>query len=238
MLVSAGPNREAIDPVRFISNRSTGKMGYALAAAAWRRGAEVVLVSGPTAQPAPHGVRLRPTTTAGEMCEAVLRECEAASMIFMAAAVADYRPVRPAAHKIKKGQGPLSIELERTVDILGELRRRKGDRLLVGFAAETENVVANAERKRRDKGLDLMVANDVSRADAGFAAETNEVVLIDAGGRQEIGLAGKDEIAERILDRAVELHRGAAAGGGSSRVRELRRPAGAAVLRAKPRRGR
>jgi phosphopantothenoylcysteine decarboxylase/phosphopantothenate--cysteine ligase len=239
VLVSAGPNREAIDPVRFISNRSTGRMGHALASAAWRRGAEVVLVSGPTAQPAPHGLRVVPVTTAAEMCEALLRECEAASMIFMAAAVADYRPIRPAAQKIKKGQGTLSIELERTVDILGELRRRKGDRLLVGFAAETENVVANAQRKFRDKGLDLMVANDVSRNDAGFATETNEVVLIDRGGRRDIALADKDEIADRVLDRALELRRGAAgAAGETSRVRELRPPVGTAALRAKRRRDR
>jgi phosphopantothenoylcysteine decarboxylase/phosphopantothenate--cysteine ligase len=208
VLVTAGPNREPIDPVRFISNRSSGRMGYAVAAAAWRRGADVVLVSGPTALDPPHGVRLVPATTAAEMRNAVTRELDDATMLLMAAAVADYRPAAPAAQKLKKHPGPLRLELERTVDILGELRGRTGDRLVVGFAAETENVVGNAERKLREKGLDLIVANDVARSDAGFEVDTNAVVLIDASGRTDVPLASKAEIADRILDRVVALRRG------------------------------
>jgi phosphopantothenoylcysteine decarboxylase/phosphopantothenate--cysteine ligase len=207
VLVTAGPNREPIDPVRFISNRSTGRMGYALAAAAWRRGAEVTLISGPTALEIPHGVRGVRVATAAEMREAVGREFEAATMLFMAAAVADYRPAAPAAQKLKKQAGPLRLELERTADILGELRGRAGQRLMVGFAAETENVVGNAERKLRSKQLDLIVANDVAGTDTGFEVETNAVVLIDASGRHDVPLASKDEIADRILDRAVALQR-------------------------------
>ena len=207
VLVTAGPNREPIDPVRFVSSRSSGRMGYALAAAAWRRGADVVLVSGPTGLDPPHGVRLVPASSAAEMRDAVGREFDAATMLFMAAAVADYRPAKPAAQKLKKQPGPLLLELERTADILGELRGRAGDRLMVGFAAETENVVGNAERKRRSKQLDLIVANDVARADTGFEVETNAVALIDARGRTDVPLASKDEIADRILDRALALQR-------------------------------
>jgi phosphopantothenoylcysteine decarboxylase/phosphopantothenate--cysteine ligase len=207
VLVTAGPNREALDPVRFISNRSSGRMGYALAAAAWRRGADVVLISGPTELTPPHGVRRIAVTTAAEMRDAVVAEFEAATMLLMAAAVADYRPAAPAAQKLKKQPGRVQLELERTVDILGELGGGAGERLLVGFAAETENVVANAERKLRGKQLDLVVANDVSRSDAGFEVDTNAVVLIDKRGRTQVPLAGKDEVAERILDRAVALRR-------------------------------
>jgi phosphopantothenoylcysteine decarboxylase/phosphopantothenate--cysteine ligase len=208
VLVTAGPNREPIDPVRFISNRSTGRMGYALAAAAWRRGAEVVLVSGPVALPVPHGVRCERVNTAAEMRDAVRRELDAASMLFMAAAVADYRPAKVAPKKLKKTDGPMRIELERTVDILAELRGAPGERLMVGFAAETDDVLRNAERKLASKGLDLIVANDVSRADAGFEVDTNAVTLIDASGRTDVPLASKDDVADRILDRALALKRG------------------------------
>jgi len=207
VLVTAGPNREAIDPVRFISNRSTGRMGYAVAAAAWRRGADVVLVSGPTALDPPHGVRCVPVTTAAQMRDAVVRELGPATMLVMAAAVADYRPVRTSAQKLKKQPGPLRLELERTVDILGELAGRGGDRLMIGFAAETEQVAENAARKLRSKQLDLIVANDVAGTDTGFAVETNAVVLIDASGRHDVPLASKDEVADRILDRAITLQR-------------------------------
>jgi phosphopantothenoylcysteine decarboxylase / phosphopantothenate---cysteine ligase len=207
VLVTAGPNREAIDPVRFISNRSTGRMGYALAAAAWRRGADVVLVSGPTAIDPPHGVRVVAANSAADMRDAIQREFENSTMLFMAAAVADYRPSAPAAQKLKKQPGPMSLQLERTVDILGELAGRAGDRLMVGFAAETENVIANAQRKLRGKQLDLIVANDVARADAGFEVDTNAVMLIDASGRTEVPLASKDVVADRILDRAVAMRR-------------------------------
>jgi phosphopantothenoylcysteine decarboxylase / phosphopantothenate---cysteine ligase len=207
VLVTAGPNREPIDPVRFLSNRSSGRMGYAVAAAAWRRGADVTLISGPTALDAPHGVHCVRVTTAAAMRDAVTAAIEPATMLFMAAAVADYRPAAPSAQKLKKQPGPLRLELERTVDILGELRGRGGERLMVGFAAETENVVGNAERKLRSKQLDLIVANDVAGSDTGFEVDTNAVVLIDAGGRHQVPLASKDEIADRILDRAVALQR-------------------------------
>lgn len=215
VLVSAGPSREPIDPVRFVSNRSTGKMGYALAAAAWRRGAEVVLASGPTALAVPHGVRAVTAPTAADMLEAVGRELEWATIVLMAAAVADYRPRRVAAQKIKKGHGPLVIELERTVDILRELSARKGDRFVVGFAAETEHVIANAKRKLQEKNLDMIVANDVSRLDAGFAADANEVIILDALGRTEVALAPKEEVADRILDRILAV-RAARRGGGKA----------------------
>lgn len=210
VLVSAGPNRERIDPVRFLSNRSTGKMGYALAGAAWRRGAEVALVSGPTALEPPRGVRLTKVTTAEEMRKAVEEEFRRADVLMMAAAVADYRPSRPAPQKLKKEAGPLRIELERTTDILAALAPRKGRRLVVGFAAETENAVENARRKLRDKRLDLIVVNDVSRSDAGFEVDTNAVLLIDPATTVEVPLASKHEVAERILDRVEALlkHRG------------------------------
>jgi phosphopantothenoylcysteine decarboxylase/phosphopantothenate--cysteine ligase len=205
VLVTAGPNREAIDPVRFISNRSTGRMGYALASAAWRRGAEVVLVSGPTALPDPHGVRCVRVQTAAEMHDAVLREFPASTVLLMAAAVADYRPATTRRQKLKKTDGPMQLELTRTIDILGALRGRAGRRVVVGFAAETEAVEDNAARKLRDKGLSLMVANDVTAPNAGFAVDTNAVTLIDASGRTDVPLASKDTVAETILDRVVEL---------------------------------
>jgi len=211
ILVTAGPNREPIDPVRFISNRSTGRMGYALASAAWRRGAEVVLVSGPTALPDPHGVHCVRVQTAAEMHAAVLREFPASTMLLMAAAVADYRPTTTRAQKLKKTEGPMQLELTRTVDILGALRGRAGRRLVVGFAAETADVEANAARKLESKGLDLIVANDVTAPNAGFEVATNAVTLIDRSGRTAVPLASKDEVAERILDRVVELGRARAA---------------------------
>jgi len=208
VLVTAGPNREPIDPVRFISNRSTGKMGFAVAAAAWRRGAEVTLIAGPTALPTPHGVRRCDVSTAEEMRQAVLAEFDAATVILMAAAVADYRPQRVARDKLKKGSGGLSIELDRTVDILKELGPRKGTRVLVGFAAETEQVIGNAERKLTEKDLDLIVANDVAGTQTGFAVDTNAVTIIDRSGRHEaVPLMTKQEVADRILDRVVALKR-------------------------------
>jgi phosphopantothenoylcysteine decarboxylase/phosphopantothenate--cysteine ligase len=230
VLVTAGPNREPIDPVRFLSSRSSGRMGYAIAAAAWRRAADVVLISGPTALAAPHGVRCERVTTAADMRAAVQRELAAATMVVMAAAVADYRPARPSAQKVKKTDGPLHLELERTVDILGELRGRAGGRLMVGFAAETEDVLANAARKLRDKQLDLIVANDVSGPNTGFEVDTNAVTLLDAEGRHDVPLASKDEVADRILDRAAALQR-------ARRVRPLPRQRPARRARAaRPRR--
>lgn len=206
VLVTAGPNREPIDPVRFISNRSTGKMGFAVAAAAWRRGAEVTLVAGPTALATPHGVRRRDVSSAEEMRAAVVDEFATTSILFMAAAVADYRPARVAQEKLKKGSGRLVLELDRTVDILAELAPRKGERFVVGFAAETEQVIANAERKLEEKNLDLIIANDVASSETGFAVDTNAVTMIDRSGRHEsVPLMSKDAVADRILDHVVAL---------------------------------
>ncbi len=212
ILITAGPNREPLDPVRFISNRSTGKMGFALAAAAWRRGAEVVLVAGPTALPAPHGVHRRNVGSAEEMHRAVVAEYGTATMVLMAAAVADYRPARVAKEKLKKGSGRMMLELERTVDILSELAPGKGARIIVGFAAETEQVLANAERKLSEKGLDLIVANDVAGAQTGFEVDTNAVTILDRnGGREDVPLMSKDAVADRILDHVKAYkHQGAA----------------------------
>ncbi len=209
VLVTAGPNREPIDPVRFISNRSTGKMGFAVAAAAWRRGAEVTLVAGPTALPTPQGVLRRDVATAEDMRQAVAAEFDNATMLFMAAAVADYRPARVANEKLKKGSGRMVLELDRTVDILGELAPRKEARTVVGFAAETEDVLANAERKLRAKHLDLIVANDVAGTQTGFEVDTNAVTMIDRTGHHEtVPLMSKDAVADRILDRALRLKQG------------------------------
>ncbi|HVN86204.1 MAG TPA: bifunctional phosphopantothenoylcysteine decarboxylase/phosphopantothenate--cysteine ligase CoaBC [Candidatus Binatia bacterium] len=203
VLVTAGPNREPIDPVRFISNRSTGKMGFALAAAAWRRGADVTLIAGPTSLSTPHGVRRIDVTTAESMHRAVSAEFERASVVLMSAAVADYRPTRVASQKVKKTAGPMAIELERTVDILADIAPRKGRRIVAGFAAETESVLANAQRKLREKHLDLIVANDVSRSDAGFEVDTNAVTIVSVDGNEELPLLSKTDVADRILDRVV-----------------------------------
>jgi phosphopantothenoylcysteine decarboxylase/phosphopantothenate--cysteine ligase len=206
ILVTAGPNREAIDPVRFISNHSTGKMGFALAGAAWRRGAAVTLVAGPTMLPTPHGVRRVDVVSAEDMRQAVAQEFRPATILFMTAAVADYRPARAAREKLKKGPDRLVLELDRTVDILAELAPQKGSRFVVGFAAETEQVIANAERKLTDKNLDLIVANDVAGPDTGFAVDTNSVVLIDrTGQRLDVPLMSKEAVAERIIDHVVAL---------------------------------
>jgi phosphopantothenoylcysteine decarboxylase/phosphopantothenate--cysteine ligase len=209
VLVTAGPTREAIDPVRFISNRSSGKMGFAVAAAARRRGASVVLVTGPTALDAPPGVERIPVTTAAEMREAVLAREPWASIVVMTAAVADYRMANPARQKIKKAGGALSLTLEPTNDILAELgARRRADRVLVGFAAETEHGIEHARRKLREKRLDLIVLNDVSQADAGFDVDTNRVWLIGAEGEAEgWPLLDKDEVAERLMERVAGMSR-------------------------------
>ncbi|MGD0946492.1 MAG: bifunctional phosphopantothenoylcysteine decarboxylase/phosphopantothenate--cysteine ligase CoaBC [Candidatus Binatia bacterium] len=213
ILVTAGPNREPLDPVRFISNRSTGKMGFALAAAAWRRGAQVSLIAGSCALPTPHGVQRRDVVTAEEMHRTVGAEYESATIILMAAAVADYRPARVASVKLKKGSSPMVLELERTTDILADLAPRKGSRIVVGFAAETEQLVANAERKLAEKDLDLIVANDVAGAKTGFAVDTNAVTIIDRSGHREtVPLMSKDAVADRILDRVLAYKRQHAAG--------------------------
>ena len=210
VIVTAGPNCEPIDPVRFIGNRSTGKMGFALARVALQRGADVTLVSGPTALAAPRGVEFCAVRTAVEMQRAVEQHYDRATMVVSAAAIADYRPAQVAAQKIKKGDGALSIALERNPDVLAGLGRNKGSRLLVGFATETEDVVQNAERKLRAKNLDLIVANDVTQAGAGFAGDTNIVTLLDrTGGRAVLPLLSKDEVAHRVYDRLLALKKSA-----------------------------
>jgi phosphopantothenoylcysteine decarboxylase / phosphopantothenate---cysteine ligase len=206
VLVTAGPTREPLDPVRFLSNRSSGKMGYAIAEAAAARGAHVILVSGPTALSAPPGVDLIHVETAEEMYRAVLAKLEPAGVVVKAAAVADYRPKRTADRKIKKEHAASEIALEPTPDILAELGRRKGKRILVGFAAETDDLLANAKTKLQRKNLDLVVANDVRAAGAGFDVDTNVVTMLDAaGGVEELPLLPKRQIADRILDRVKAL---------------------------------
>jgi phosphopantothenoylcysteine decarboxylase/phosphopantothenate--cysteine ligase len=209
VLVTAGPTVEDIDPVRYVSNRSSGAMGYRLAEAARDRGARVILVSGPTALQAPHGVTLVAVRSAEEMQQAVAAQLGAATVVVGAAAVSDYRPAQASAAKIKKSEGPMRLELVRTPDILKQVGTAKGGRLLVGFAAETEDLVANARRKLEAKNLDLIVANDVTAPGAGFGGATNAVVLLRRdGSRRDVPLATKREIAERILDEVVALRAG------------------------------
>jgi phosphopantothenoylcysteine decarboxylase/phosphopantothenate--cysteine ligase len=206
VLVTAGPTREPLDPVRYISNRSSGKMGYAIVEAAARRGARVILVSGPTALPPPREVQVVQVETAQEMYDAVLARLETVTVVIKAAAVADYRPKQVARQKIKKDERVPEVTLESTPDILAEVGKRKGRRILVGFAAETHDLVANARKKLQRKNLDLMVANDVSQPGAGFDADTNVVKILDAkGGVEELPLLPKPAVADRILDRVVQL---------------------------------
>jgi phosphopantothenoylcysteine decarboxylase / phosphopantothenate---cysteine ligase len=205
VVVSAGPTVEDIDPVRFISNRSSGRMGYRLAEVARDRGAKVVLVTGPTALAVPRGVEVVSVRSAEEMARAVLDKAAAAGIVAMAAAVSDYRPAEKAPNKIKKQDGGQSLELVRTQDILESLGEAKGQRFLIGFAAETEKLLESARKKRAEKRIDLMVANDVSRNGSGFASEKNAAVLIDAKGETELPLMSKRELAERIWDRVAEL---------------------------------
>lgn len=213
VLVTAGPTEEPLDPVRFLSNRSSGRMGYALAAAARDRGARVILVSGRTALAPPAGVECLEVQTAQEMFDAVMDRLPETTILIGAAAVADYRPVERAAHKAKKRGEAISLTLEPTPDILAEAGGRKGDRLLVGFAAETRDLLENAREKLRKKNLDLVVANDVTEAGAGFAVETNRVTILGRdGGVEALPLLSKIEAAHRILDRVLLLLR---AGGGA-----------------------
>jgi phosphopantothenoylcysteine decarboxylase/phosphopantothenate--cysteine ligase len=208
VIVTAGPTREAIDPVRFVGNRSSGKMGYALAVAARNRGARVVLISGPTELQPPPGIELIRVTTAAEMRDAVVPRAAHADVVIMAAAVADYAPAAAPQQKIHKDSDTLTLSLVRTPDILAELgtQRAGGERpLLVGFAAETTDVVASARRKQREKRIDLVVANDVSRTDAGFEVDTNEVTLISADGEESLPLQSKSAIATQVVQRIETL---------------------------------
>jgi phosphopantothenoylcysteine decarboxylase/phosphopantothenate--cysteine ligase len=202
VLVTAGPTREELDPIRYLSNRSSGKMGYAIARAACNRGAKVILVSGPTALTPPCGVEFLGVTSAAQMREAVLGRAGEATVIVKAAAVADYRPSVRAPQKIKKeGSGEMTLVLEKTPDILAELGEIKGERYLVGFAAETADLLANAGKKLKTKKLDLIVANDVTEDGAGFDVDTNIVRFLFADGTvQELPRMSKDAVAGRLLD--------------------------------------
>jgi len=206
VLITAGPTQEALDPVRYISNRSSGKMGYAVAAAAARRGARVILVSGPVHLSAPLNVEVIPVKTALEMRNAVFQYLEEATIIIKSAAVADYYVANVPEQKRKKTATRLSLELDPTPDILAELGQKKGDRLLIGFAAETENLVEEARRKMNVKKCDMVVANLVSAAGLGFESDRNEVEILSRSGQTvHAGPAGKNEIAERILDEVGML---------------------------------
>lgn len=204
VVVTAGGTQEPIDPVRLICNRSSGKMGYALAEAARERGAKVTLISAPTILPAPDGVEMVQVQTALQMREAVLKAVLGADALIMAAAVADYRPATAAKSKLKKEEFPLmQLELIRNPDIISEV---KGNLIKVGFAAESENAVQNATVKLKNKGLHLIVANNITEADSGFGADTNKVALIDARGNvDDLPLMPKSEVAHRILDKVVSL---------------------------------
>lgn len=207
VLVTAGPTVEDLDPVRFVSNRSSGKMGYRLAEAARDRGARVVLVSGPTALPQPPGLEFVAVRSAEQMHAAVMARAGAASILAMAAAVSDYRPAQAFPQKLKKAEGALQVEMVRTPDILRAVGAAKGRQFVIGFAAETEKLVESARRKRVDKNADLIVANDVSEDGAVFGNDENAAVLIDAQGETKVPRTSKRALAERIWDRVVALRR-------------------------------
>ena len=205
VLVTAGPTREALDPVRYLTNRSSGRMGYAIAKAAARRGAEVTLVSGPTALPRPGYMEIVDVESAQEMFEAVTSRAPDMDIIIKAAAVADYRPADVAEDKIKKKDGDLSIPLERTRDILGTLGQRKREgQFLCGFSMETRDLIENSRKKLTKKNLDMVAANNVKVEGAGFGVETNVLTLITAEGEKELPLMSKDAAADALLDAILE----------------------------------
>ena len=206
IVITAGPTREDLDPVRYITNRSSGKMGYAVAEAAARRGAKVTLVSGPVNLETPSGVEHIEVRTAEEMRRAVIERLPVSTIAIFAAAVADYRPAETQTEKIKRNKHPLTIRLEPTPDILAEAAQTKGDRLIVGFAAETDHVAENARKKLAAKNADLIVANDVTAEGAGFDHDTNVVTLFSRDGRDlALPKLGKSEVAQRILDEVLRL---------------------------------
>jgi len=210
ILITAGATREPIDPVRFLSNRSSGRMGFALARAARARGAEVTLVAGVTSVDPPSDVRLIKTTTAAQMHRAVIENAANATIFIAAAAVSDYAPARTADQKIKKTKPSMQLELERTPDILGDLAAmRRNGQLIIGFAAETENLIQHATEKLKKKGLDAIVANDVSNLDSGFDSENNAVAIVFHDDREivQLPLMSKTETAQRILDEIAKLRR-------------------------------
>ncbi|OPL15189.1 MAG: phosphopantothenoylcysteine decarboxylase [delta proteobacterium MLS_D] len=206
VLVTAGPTQEPLDPVRFITNHSSGKMGFALAQAARRRGADVTLVSGPVSLDAPPGVEVVPVQDARSMRDVVMSRLAGSDVIIKAAAVSDYRPGETSLSKIKKSNETLTMTLERNPDILASVGEEKGNRILVGFAMETEDLVENAQRKLVSKNLDLIVANDLSEPGAGFRHDTNAVRILDReGGDETLPLMDKKEVADRVIDRVVAL---------------------------------
>jgi phosphopantothenoylcysteine decarboxylase/phosphopantothenate--cysteine ligase len=206
VLVTAGPTQEAIDPVRFVSNRSSGKMGFAIARAAWRRGATVRIVAGPSSLATPYGIERFESVSAAELLDATSRNFPWCSTLVMAAAVADFRPASPARGKIKKDARGIQLAMEAIADEMPQLAAKKGSRLLIGFAAETEDLDANARGKLKRKDLDLIVANDVTQEGAGFGVDTNIVTLIGDDGRSESHpRMSKDAVADLILDRIVAI---------------------------------
>jgi phosphopantothenoylcysteine decarboxylase/phosphopantothenate--cysteine ligase len=209
VLVSAGPTREFLDRVRYISNPSTGKMGFALARAAWTEGADVTLVAGPSRLAAPFGVSTVRITTAEEMKREVENRYPEVSAVIMASAVSDFKPKSASAGKVKKEDASLSLELERNPDILASLGKKKDDRVLVGFAAESEDLRENARKKLKVKNLDFIVANDITRPDSGFGSDTNIVTIIYPDGRaEELPLMSKHEVAHNVVLRVAEIFEG------------------------------
>jgi phosphopantothenoylcysteine decarboxylase/phosphopantothenate--cysteine ligase len=208
ILISAGPTQEPIDPVRFVSNRSSGKMGFAIAKAAWRRGASVRVIAGPSALETPRGVERIDTVAASSMLNAVSTNFPWCSALVMAAAIADFGPAKPAEQKIKKSPRGLSLELAPIADLMPALASKKGDRILIGFAAETQDLEANAVGKLARKKLDFIVANDVTLEGAGFGVDTNIVTLINAdGSSKRHPKMSKDEVADLILDRLAQIRK-------------------------------
>jgi phosphopantothenoylcysteine decarboxylase/phosphopantothenate--cysteine ligase len=207
ILITAGPTREPLDPARFLSNRSSGKMGYALARTARRRGAEVTLITGPTTICLPQGVTGVRVETAAEMAEAVLARCQQASVIVKAAAVSDFRPVASATEKVKKERADLQLSLEQTTDILEELGKikKKAGFLLVGFAAESKDHVTEGGKKLKNKNLDLIAINDIGSVHTGFEADTNQVTLLDANGLNRFPLVSKERTADLIWDHVIQM---------------------------------
>lgn len=212
ILVTAGPTREAIDPVRFISNRSSGKMGYAIASAALARGHGVTLVSGPVCLPPPAGVKLVKVETVDGMLEAVRTGLAWADVLVMAAAVSDWKPAKVCASKLKKTGGAITLELVPAPDVLASVRELKGQRIFVGFAAETDNLLAEARRKLVAKGLDMIVANDVTRPDSGFEVDTNKVTFLTNSGALDLPVLPKAEVGARIIEWIEETARARIAG--------------------------
>jgi phosphopantothenoylcysteine decarboxylase/phosphopantothenate--cysteine ligase len=207
VLITAGPTQEAIDPVRFLSNRSSGRMGFAVAQAALARGAMVTLITGPVSIAPPKGARTISVRSAAEMFKAVKDNLADSTLVVMAAAVADYRPTDVHRQKIKKNGRAMVLNLEQTDDILAAVSREKGSRIVVGFAAETESVIPNARKKLAEKRADLIVANDVSASDSGFDVDTNRIVLVSSEGVTEFPLLSKRQAAEHIIDAALEIRR-------------------------------